>query len=892
MFPASPALGAFTLTQRRGAIIRSRAPPTPLVDMNLFERESQLDTLEGLLRDAQAGAGSVVLVGGEAGIGKTSLVTALRERSGTMSLWWGACDALQTPQPLAPLHDIVRDSPVGFGALIDTVGRIPLFGAVLSELQAAPTLFVVEDAHWADEATLDLLRFLGRRLAQVPCLLVVTYRDDEVPAHHPLRRLMGDLPRASVVRMQVPRLSAGAVEAMAKGALHASEGLYDVTQGNPFFVSEMLRRGTEAVPHGVEDLVLARFARLSAPAQDVAQLAAIVPRHLQGWLLDAVLAPSVEAVEECLDAGLLVAQRDAFAYRHELARVAVERSLSGPRAQRWHARVLATLDALPAERAPLAWRVHHAARAGDRDAVLRLAPAAAEEARHSGAHREAAAQLRTALGFADAQPDGERAALLERLAYESYLTDQIEEALTAREAARDLWRARGDRLREGDATRWLSRLSWYNGQSAHAQAYADEAIRLLEDLPPGREQAMAYSNRAQLHMLQGQSDAAVAWGERALRLAVALDDREIEAHALNNIGTAQLDLDEASGAAALEQSLRLSLDHGLEEHAARAYVNLAYDAIVRVRLPAAQAWLSRGLAYCEARDLDAWAGYLAALQASAWFAAGRWDDAAGQATRMLRTSHLAPITRVIALTVLGHVRVRRGDPDALPVLDEALQLALPMQSFLRIAPVVVAQLEAAWLADDATRVGEILAMLTHTRARSRYDRGRVDEIAYYRGATAADDGMSLEGPMALQAAGRWREAADAWQALGCPYEQARALADGDEAAQRTALVLFEGLGASPMVARLRRGLREAGVRGVPRGQRASTQANPYALTAREIEVLELLCGGLRNAQIAARLSRSVRTVDHHVAAAFSKLGVGTRTEAMAAALAAGIHAKR
>lgn len=861
--------------------------------MNLFERQSQLDILERLLQQAQAGAGGVVLIGGEAGIGKTSLVTALRQRRGTMNLWWGACEALQTPHPLAPLHDIIRNNPVGFGPSVDTLGRIPLFGAVLSELQAAPTLFVVEDAHWADEATLDLLRFLGRRLEQVPCLLVVTYRDDEVSAQHPLRRLMGALPRTCVTRMQVPRLTADAVEAMAKGALHAHKGLYAITQGNPFFVSEMLRRGTEAVPHGVEDLVLARFARLGPAAQEVAQLTAIVPRHVQGWLMEAVLAPSVSTIEECLDTGLLIAQRENFAYRHELARVAVEQSLSDPRAQNLHARVLAALEAAPVGRAPLAWRVHHAARARDADAVLRLAPAAAEEAQRTGAHREAAAHFRTALAFADTQPDSARAALLERLSYECYLTDKIGDALTARMAACELWRQLGDRLRQGDSTRWLSRLSWYNGQTAPSQTYADEAVRLLDELPPGRELAMAFSNRAQLHMLQGESADAVRWGQRALQLAIELGDREIEVHALNNIGTAQLDDGDDTGAVALEQSLLSSLDQGFEEHAARAYVNLSYNAVMGKHFAVAQDWLSRGLAYCEARDLDAWTGYLAASQATAAFATGQWDQAASQAAQVLNTPNLAAISRIMALTVLGHVRVRRGDPDALPVLDEALQLALPTQSILRIAPVVAAQLEAAWLNGDDPPTSKDMAALASTHARSRYERWMKDEITYYLGRTDGGDESTVHAPpYALQFAGQWREAADAWLALGCPYEQARALAVGDEEAQRVALAMFERLGASPMVARLRRDLRESGARGVPRGQRASTQANAYALTSREVEVLQLLCGGMRNAQIAERLSRSVRTVDHHVAAVFAKLGVSTRTEAMAAALAIGILAKK
>lgn len=863
--------------------------------MHLFERESLLSSLEALLLEAVDGAGRIVLVGGEAGIGKTSLVAALSERRGKAGLWWGACDALQTPHPLAPLHDIARTNTVDFRPLLlEDAGRPRLFEAVLSELQAMPMLFVVEDAHWADAATLDLLKFLGRRLERLRCLLVVTYRDDEVAAHHPLRRLMGDLPMARVARMQVPRLSAQAVEAMARGALHGCEGLHETTRGNPFFVSEMLRHGMHGVPHGVQDLVLARFARLGPLAQEVAQLASIVPRHIDRWLLQDVMSPPLEAIEECLDAGLLVADRDALAFRHELARVAIEESLSDLRSRSLHERVLAALENAPAARTSLAWRVHHAERAGDARAVLRLAPEAAHEAQRRGAHSEAVAHLRAALACAQGRPDAERVVLLDRLSYECYLTDQIGEALVARTEARGLWQGLGDRLKEGDAIRWLSRLYWYNGQTVPAQACADEAIAILDDLPPGRELAMAYSNRAQLHMLQGEGDEAVAWGLRALRLAEDLGDREIEVHALNNIGSARLDAGDASGTVELERSLADSLAGGYEEQAARAYVNLSFDAVMTKRFEAAFDWLERGIAYCDSRDLDAWARYMSAFRASAWFALGQWDRAADQAARILQARSLAPINRIIALTVLGHVRVRRGDPDALPVLDEALRIALPTRSALRIGPVVAALAEDAWLRGDRASCDALVAQLVPARAPSHYCNWAAAELAWH----LRDEGMANAlpaphpPPFALQFAGRWREAAEAWQALGCPYEQARALAEGDMQAQREALALFESLGAEPMAARLRRELRESGARGIPRGQRTSTLANPHGLTAREIEVLQLLCGGFRNAQIAQALSRSVRTVDHHVAAIFAKLGVSTRTEAMAAAMAAGIEAKK
>jgi DNA-binding NarL/FixJ family response regulator len=139
-------------------------------------------------------------------------------------------------------------------------------------------------------------------------------------------------------------------------------------------------------------------------------------------------------------------------------------------------------------------------------------------------------------------------------------------------------------------------------------------------------------------------------------------------------------------------------------------------------------------------------------------------------------------------------------------------------------------------------------------------------------------------PFALQIAGDWAGAAARWEELGCPYEAARALADGDdEAALRRALAIFEELGARPMAQNVARRLRERGVQAIPRGPRPTTRANAAGLTRREAEILGLLAGDLRNAEIATRLSVSPKTVEHHISAILAKLDARTRTEAVRAA---------
>lgn len=861
----------------------------------LVERDAALQVLADRLRGVAGGTGHAVLVGGEAGIGKTSLLEALAAARGDAQLWWGACDALQTPHPLAPLHDIVRGGQAGFRALLGAQGdRAALFDAVLSELQhgVQPTLFVVEDAHWADEATLDLLKFLGRRIDRAPCLLVVSYRDDEVASTHPLRRLLGELPARLLTRVDVQQLSPAAVETLARRALRSPEGIHAATQGNPFFVTELLQHGIGRVPRGVQDLVLARLARLGPKAQEIVRLASVVPTKIERWLVEALLGNDTAALEECLDAGLLTASASSLNFRHELARNAVESSLSTPAAQVLHARVLHALEHDGrAAGTSLARLVHHATRAGDGAAILRYAPEAAQQAQQRGAHRQAAAHYRAALEHAAPLADSPKAELFDQQSYECYLVEQIAEAIAARESSLELWRKVGDGLKTGDALRWLSRLYWLGGQTTTAMEYAVQAIAVLESLPHGRELAMAYGNRAQLHMLAGEADTSLLWGRKALDLASALDDPETQIHALSTIGTAKVDVEDFSGLQDLELSLSMALAAGFEEHAARAFSNLSYSAVCACDRDAAQDYLDRGIAYCEERDLDSWARFMSAYHCELWLARGDWDRATELASAILRAEVVTSVNRIPALVVLGRIRARRGDPDAQEPLDEARQLALPMDMFRKNGLIGAARAEAAWLRGDLRAVIE--------EARVAWDKDVYyawipGELAYWLQRAGALDAMPrcCAEPYALQIAGQWREAADAWGRHGCPYERARALGEGDSDARLEALAVFEQLGARPDAERLRRQLLAAGVQGIPRGQRSSTKGNPHQLTAREVEVLALLCEGLKNSEIAERLCRSVRTVDHHLAAVFAKLGVATRTEAMAVALQAGISPEK
>jgi DNA-binding CsgD family transcriptional regulator/tetratricopeptide (TPR) repeat protein len=858
----------------------------------LVERDTVLQMLEDRLRSVATEMGHTALIAGEAGIGKTSLLKTLAARRGQAQLWWGECDALQTPHPLAPLHDIARSCDVPFRSLLWSDGSRPeLFESVLGELQQSrhPRLVVIEDAHWADDATLDLVKFLGRRIDRTACLLAISYRDDELESAHPFRRVLGELPGGLVTKIDLPRLTPAGVDLLARRSMRSAEGIYSATHGNPFFVSELLRHGSDGVPRSVQDLVLARFARLSAGAQAIVRLASVVPARIERWLVEALLDVNVALIDECLNSGLLSSTDSALQFRHELARVAIETSLSEPAARALHASVLSALPRDDRMGISLARLVHHATRAGDGAAVRRYAPEAAWQAEQRGAHHEAAAHYFTALEHASEASDSERAGWLDSYACESHIIDRLDEAIAVRFRLDELQRRAGNVLGEADNLSQLALDYVVALRNREADATNHRAIEILETLPPGEELASAYRIEAQLRMLARDCEASIAWSTKAIRLAEQFGNRRILAAATSTLGTAKMFTDYEQGCAHLRRALELGLEDGAHYVVANVYSNLGSVSGEVFRLREAHRYLEQAIAFANRYEIDFYRNYATAWLALCEMYLGSWDDAAEHALDIIQQSAHSG-SRVMALTALGRLQARRGEPGATATLDEALQLAIDSDTLQRLGPVRSARAEAAYLRNDLAAViaeAEPGLLLATSRDHPWF----AGDFAYWLQRAGALDATPTvcAAPFALQIAGRAREAAAAWAALGCPYEQARALDEGDVQDQLEALALFEQLGARPAAQRVRRRLRTCGIRGVPRGTRTSTQANPHGLTARELEVVVLLCDGLKNSEIAERLCRSVRTVDSHLAGAFSKLGVSSRTEAVAFALRSGIR---
>jgi DNA-binding CsgD family transcriptional regulator/tetratricopeptide (TPR) repeat protein len=862
----------------------------------LLEREDSIDALTRALSASRA-HGQVAGISGEAGVGKTSIIEVLAAREGqSTSFLWGACEALGTPRPLGPILDMASELGCEFETLITSgIPRHQVFAGFASAIgrRTPPTVVVFEDVHWADEATLDLLRYLSRRIHRVPALVVLTWRADEVGADHPLYRLLAELPPEATHRLELKPLSLDAVARLA-GKAHDPATVFRLTRGNPFFVTELLRGSDDEVPARVREAILARRASLPNESRHVVDLVSVVPNRAEIELVRATLESVNEALAPAVDAGLLTFDGRTLGFRHELARLAVLESLPVLRVQALHRTVLDALSSYSDRAGVVARLAHHAVGAGDKSAVQRFTRAAAHQACCLGAHREAAAHYRTALAWSDGLGPSVRAELLDLLGYECYLTGELSAAWEARVEALGLWRRLDVPRAVGADLRWLSRLAWFLGDYAESRQHAMDALDVLTPLGEDEELAMALSNRAQLHMLAREHEPCAIFGQRAIDMARRLGSVEVLSHALNNVGSSQIYLDTASGRQMQEESLALALDHDLHQHAARGFTNLATSAIQSRDYAYAQRWLEAGLNYTHERDLDSWWHYMLAWRARIFVETGRWPEAEADAATVLEKVQPPAVTRIPALTALGLLRARQRKPDAGDLLDEALALALPTAEKQRLIPVRAARAELALLQgrpDDARAEADAgLQLLSQTDLSwewdlLRYARWRADDKRQVPPGMGCSSAAAS--PHDLSMNGEWRAAAAIWERLGCPYERAEALADGDVPAKEEALQTFRALGAVAAADRVRQDLRQRGVTRLKRGPRPSTRAHPAGLTARETEILALLAQRLSNPAIGTQLFVSSKTVEHHVSAILAKLEVTSRDEAVTEALRRG-----
>ena len=855
----------------------------------LVEREEPLAALQAHLTDAGAN-GRLVLLRGEAGIGKTSLMQAfIASAPESVTVHVGVCDGVSTPRPFSPLYELVDALGRELGTLLTSAApRQQVSEWMLRRLSQEPMLLAIEDVHWADEATLDLLVYLGRRLHTTHTLLVATVREGEPDAAGAAFGLLGSLATMSGVHsLPLSPLSRAAVQILAAGSDLNPAELHRLSGGNPFFVVELLASGDPTVPVTVGDVIRGRLARLDDRARYALDAAAVIGTRVEPWLLSAIAGEKVIGIDDCLRAGLIRKNDGGLSFRHELTRLEVIEGLPVIRGIGLHRRALDALERSGST--DLARLAYHAEGAADAAGVLRHAREAAEVALRTGAYAEAIAQLERARRFADGLPDAEHATLLERLSYAVFLVNRQQEAYDLRRKALVLRQRVGDPLAEGDEQRWLSRLAWIRGRGEEAWERGWTALRILEPLGETHELRMAISNLAHMYMIEQQIDDALEWGQRALVLARRAQDHEVVAHALNNVGSTLLNTGDPRGNEMLRESAAIAREQRMPEHLDRALYNIAGGAFGQRDLATAEVATRELIEWTSRTELERCS--LEASLAMIHVEQGRWVEAEALARTSVAMERTDPPDRCQALVALSVVAMRRGDPtDA--YLTEAAELARGLNALGWWWPVAAARAEHAWLHGDlGSAIGELREV--YDLAQLRRDGWAMGDLGRWLWRAGALDGLPEHAalPYRLEVRGESAAAAAEWDRLGVPYEAAMSLAgSADPAALREAHARLLRLGATATAHIVAQRLRAIG-EPAPRGPRASTRANPSQLTEREREVAILVAEGLSNAEIAARLVLSQKTVGHHVSAVLAKLDVRRRGE-VAGALASGQAAER
>jgi DNA-binding CsgD family transcriptional regulator/tetratricopeptide (TPR) repeat protein len=880
----------------------------------LLERET---AIQEFIRTAESSAhsGKILLISGEAGIGKTALLEHMRNTyHASAHIIWSGCDPLFTPQPYAPFHDIAHSlSKELLGLLESSDSPTKISHKIASTLYASleklpsPSILVIEDVHWADYASLDLLKFLVRRISFLKCMLCLTYRDDEATLENPFSSVLRLAPSAHTTRIQLKMLSLEAVENLVKDTQHNAHALYKITAGNPFFIAEILASNMRLdanIPSSICDAIAARLAKLSEHERNLMLTLSLIPYSIPVQLIEHLFNNGKDVQGETLAMACVarkLLQCDTlgdFRFRHELARLAALSFLSIHQQKRLHKQILNSLEQLDLT-TNLAWLTHHAQGALEPESVLKYAPLAAENAANLGAHKEAASYYEKALKFVEYADTELAASLHESWAYEVTLTSHMQASvIEARRAAITLWRALGRNDKIGENLRCISRLYWYQGQPERAEHYANDAINLFEQMPLSSELAMAYSMRSQLDMLNDRTQQAVFWGEKALDLERRFNNPLVKVHALTNIGSALLMRGNAKGEAMLKESLAISEKYSLHEEAARVYTNYSDYSVRFKRLTLAESLTSKGIQYDTSHDLDSWTYYLVGIQAQLRLEQGRLVDAETIALGVQQLGNQTLLMKLPALIVLARVRSRLARSDAGELLQQALANAITIDELQYIIPARLAIVEYAWLTDNFQQAMLHIVELSHL-VESVLNPWQLGELMTWvmrmpqlniQDLAAKQQYIPL--PYQQELAGNTQAAYAEWQALGMPFNAAIALLHTTSEEKQNdkqsdfvkAFTELESLQAKAvLVWILRKAKTEKFLDKLPtirRGPYSKTRQHPAGLTLKEQAVLKLLITGASNQDIAHTLSRSPRTIENHVYSILSKLSVENRIETM------------
>ncbi|MGH2627462.1 MAG: ATP-binding protein [Anaerolineales bacterium] len=713
----------------------------------LVGRSSQLRELEEHFRAAGGGSGRLVVISGEAGVGKTRLLAEFLQgvfRDGRAEILEGLCYDEDPAVPYGPVIEALRGwmrrrgsdvvaGPAGswtgdLARLLPELGQAPpplseseapaqkrrVFEGIYQVLRpgaAQPTrVLVLEDLHWSDQTSQELLRHLARAIEADRILIIGTYRKDELHRRHPLTHWLADLNRelllaevdlGPLIRDEVAQIIDAILGRAAPPGLVGA--VYDRTAGNPFFVEEILKslmesgemeevilaaqqgRGLDRlqIPLSVRDSVVGRTAGLSDTTTQVLKFAAVIGRAfdfelllgLTGLTEEVLLKAIADLVERQLVAEVKQEGEDRFEFRHALTREAIYEDLLGREKRRMHLEVLQAIEQTRAfeGNGRVDQLAYHSLKARELEKAAHYAELAGERAAQMCAFREAIAHYEVALELREGAGPREKADLLDRLGQAAHPVGVSSVTFRYWKEARALYEEIGDVPKMAEMDLRLSRISWEAGDPGGAFAHAQSALAGLEAGPPSKNLAYAYSTLSQLHMLSSRPQESIRWGEKAIALAEQLGDDRTKAHSLNNIGVSLGELGQVErGLACLEESLEIALRLGLAFDTARACNNMGELLLVLGRIEPTLEMYRLGVRKGEESGADLSRGFVLGNMGAILIFQGKWAEAEEALARGIRLGEAGmPVVLLVAQPQMARLHLMRGDfGTALGLLEE------------------------------------------------------------------------------------------------------------------------------------------------------------------------------------------------------------------------------
>ena len=855
--------------------------------MELLDRAEELRRLSAALARARRGEGSCVLVCGEAGVGKTALIDTFLADADDIRTFRGVCDDLLAPRPFGPLRDLVIGSADIADDVLEPMDRERLLAALLDAMDSRirPAVVFIDDAQWLDDASLDVIRFLSRRMAELPALLLIAFREEHTDDRAPIGRAIAST-GPDPVRIQLGPLTSEAIADLVAGTTLDSDEVYELTGGNPFLATQMMMGALESKHPSGHDLLTHRTYGLSGEAVTAAEIMAVIPQGANAALLRSLFGDNLAPIDELERSGMVTPVGDRLRFRHEMLRRSVEANMSFARRIESNRAVLDQLEALGAEPTTL---VHHAVEAGEPARAAAFARACIPDAVRDGSHREAWRLCRTALSHRADLDAAQIRELHGTAALSAMRANLHHEAMYHAQQAVDVCRKLVDGMCMANALLDLAIVANANGENHRMMRALREGVILLENHPRTEVLARCYAMLAGGSVVLGDCVEAKAWANLAIDIAEPEEWWESVIHAYAARGLAQAFLGDPGGFEDLHRAIELGTRHGpAYRHAVNLY-NLSVCYIRFGRPIEADEYIGRCIAEATRHGYENHVYRSRVQQALVLLLRG----SVAEAELLLESlvSDDADPGAIISTTyaVYGRLLTRRGDARAATMIADAWDTANTSREPQKIALAAISRMEHLWLEQQEEELREFAWDMLEFAEDITHVWLRAEALRHL--ARLGEDVKPFEAcppGYAHGIVGEWQEAAAAWQEVGQPYEQALELVSSpDRSAAFEGLRMLDGLGAARTADVVRLRLREQGLQGVPRGPRSSRAENG-GLTNRQLDVVRLIAEGLTNLEIADALYVSRRTVDNHVSAILTRLGVASRSDAVTAAAALGL----